>query len=129
MTRPNRKPYIAGNWKMNLDRARSLDLIKTVKGRLGDGGDREVAFFVPSIYLADVSAVRLLPGLQGLYLQHCGIRKLPDLRGLRRLLVLDAVPAQVRSPGCDRNRTRGRDALPRAPSLDPGPPAGWPRRR
>lgn len=57
MTNRARKPYIAGNWKMNLDRARSLDLIKTVKGRLGDGGDREVAFFVPSIYLADVSAV------------------------------------------------------------------------
>ena len=52
-----RKPYIAGNWKMNLDRARSLDLIKTIKGRLGDGGDREVAFFAPAIYLADVAAV------------------------------------------------------------------------
>jgi len=52
-----RKPYIAGNWKMNLDRSRSLDLIKTVKGRLGDGGDREVAFFVPAISLADVTAV------------------------------------------------------------------------
>lgn len=57
MTHRSRKPYIAGNWKMNLDRARSLDLIKTVKGRLGDGNDREVAFFVPSIYLADVTAV------------------------------------------------------------------------
>ena len=57
MTNRARKPYIAGNWKMNLDRSRSLDLIKTVKGRLGDGNDREVAFFVPSIYLADVSAV------------------------------------------------------------------------
>ena len=57
MTHRARKPYIAGNWKMNLDRSRSLDLIKTVKGRLGDGNDREVAFFVPSIYLADVSAV------------------------------------------------------------------------
>ncbi len=57
MTHRARKPYIAGNWKMNLDRARSLDLIKTVKGRLGDGNDREVAFFVPSIYLADVTAV------------------------------------------------------------------------
>ena len=57
MTHRARKPYIAGNWKMNLDRSRSLDLIKTVKGRLGDGGDREVAFFVPSIYLADVTAV------------------------------------------------------------------------
>jgi triosephosphate isomerase len=57
VTHRTRKPYFAGNWKMNLDRARSLDLIKTVKGRLGDGNDREVAFFVPSIYLADVSAV------------------------------------------------------------------------
>lgn len=57
MTHRARKPYIAGNWKMNLDRSRSLDLIKTVKGRLGDGNDREVAFFVPAIYLADVTAV------------------------------------------------------------------------
>jgi triosephosphate isomerase len=57
VTDRSRKPYIAGNWKMNLDRSRSLDLIKTVKGRIGDGNDREVAFFVPSIYLADVSAV------------------------------------------------------------------------
>ncbi|MFO1051138.1 MAG: triose-phosphate isomerase [Planctomycetota bacterium] len=52
-----RKPYIAGNWKMNLDRAHALDLIKTVKGRLGDGNDREVAVFTPAVYLADVSAV------------------------------------------------------------------------
>ncbi|MCA8973985.1 MAG: triose-phosphate isomerase [Planctomycetes bacterium] len=57
MTNRTRKPYIAGNWKMNLDRARSLDLIKTIKGRIGDGGDREVAFFAPAIYLADVAAV------------------------------------------------------------------------
>ena len=57
MTHSSRKPYIAGNWKMNLDRAHSLDLIKTIKGRIGDGGDREVAFFAPAIYLADVAAV------------------------------------------------------------------------
>ena len=57
MTVPSRKPYIAGNWKMNLGRSRSLDLIKTIKGRIGDGNDREVAVFVPSIYLADVGAV------------------------------------------------------------------------
>ena len=57
MTVRTRKPYIAGNWKMNLDRFKSLDLVKTVKGRIGDGSSREVAFFVPSIYLADVSAV------------------------------------------------------------------------
>lgn len=52
-----RKPYIAGNWKMNLDRSRALDLIKTIKGRLGDGNDREVGVFAPAVYLADVSAV------------------------------------------------------------------------
>jgi triosephosphate isomerase len=57
MTTPARKPYIAGNWKMNLDRSRSLDLIKTLKGRLGDGHDREVAVFPPFVYLADVTAV------------------------------------------------------------------------
>ena len=52
-----RKPYIAGNWKMHLDRGKALDLIKTIKGRIGDGHDREVAVFVPFPYLADVSAV------------------------------------------------------------------------
>jgi len=57
VTVASRKPYIAGNWKMNLDRSRSLDLIKTIKGRIGDGNDREVAIFAPSIYLADVGAV------------------------------------------------------------------------
>ena len=49
MTVPSRKPYIAGNWKMNLDRSRSLDLIKTIKGRIGDGNDREAAGLVPSL--------------------------------------------------------------------------------
>ncbi len=57
MTDGVRKPYIAGNWKMNLDRSRALDLIKTIKGRLGDGSEREVAVFVPAVYLADVTAV------------------------------------------------------------------------
>ena len=57
MTDTVRKPYIAGNWKMNLDRSRALDLIKTIKGRLGDGSEREVAVFVPAVYLADITAV------------------------------------------------------------------------
>ena len=76
MSHRARKPYIAGNWKMNLDRSRSLDLIKTVKGRLGDGGDREVAFFVPAIYLADVTAVAqgspLGVGGQNLWFENSG---------------------------------------------------------
>jgi triosephosphate isomerase len=53
----DRKPYVAGNWKMHLDRGHALDLVKTIKGRLGDGNDREVAVFCPAVYLADVSAV------------------------------------------------------------------------
>jgi triosephosphate isomerase (TIM) len=57
MTNRLRKPYIAGNWKMNLDRSKCMDMVKTIKGRLGDGNDREVAVFAPAIYLADVSAV------------------------------------------------------------------------
>ena len=66
-----RKPYLAGNWKMHLDRSRALDLIKTITGRLGDGSDRAVAVFVPSVYLADVSAVSLCPPL-GVVAQHLG---------------------------------------------------------
>ncbi len=71
-----RKPYIAGNWKMNLDRSKALDLIKTIKGRLGDGNDREVAVFAPSVYLADVSAVAqgspLGVGAQNMYYEPGG---------------------------------------------------------
>lgn len=72
----SRKSYIAGNWKMNLDRAKALDLIKTIKGRLGDGTDREVAVFTPSVYLADVSAVAqgspLGVGAQNMYFETSG---------------------------------------------------------
>lgn len=72
----DRKPYIAGNWKMNLDRSRALDLVKTIKGRLGDGNDREVAVFVPSVYLADVAAVAqgspLGVGAQNIYFEKEG---------------------------------------------------------
>jgi triosephosphate isomerase len=71
-----RKPYIAGNWKMNLGRAAALDLIKTIKGRLGDGSDREVAVFVPAVYLADVAAVAqgspLGVGAQNIHFETAG---------------------------------------------------------
>ena len=71
-----RKPYIAGNWKMNLDRSRALDLVKTIKGRLGDGNDREVAVFTPAVYLADVAAVAqgspLGVGAQNIYFEAEG---------------------------------------------------------
>ena len=72
----NRKPYIAGNWKMNQDRSRALDLVKTIKGRLGDGNEREVAVFTPAVYLADVAAVAqgspLGVGAQNIYFEAEG---------------------------------------------------------
>ncbi len=71
-----RKPYIAANWKMNLDRSRALDLVKTIKGRLGDGNEREVAVFTPAVYLADVAAVAqgspLGVGAQNIYFEAEG---------------------------------------------------------
>jgi len=94
VTVPSRKPYIAGNWKMNLDRSRSLDLIKTVKGRIGDGNDREVAVFVPSIYLADVGAVAqgspLGVGGQNLYYEENGA------------FTGEVAPRMLREVGADR---------------------------
>nr|MBP8300349.1 triose-phosphate isomerase [Planctomycetota bacterium] len=94
MTHRARKPYIAGNWKMNLDRSRSLDLIKTVKGRLGDGGDREVAFFVPSIYLADVTAVAQGSPL-GVGGQNCWFEANGAFTG-------EVAPRMLREVGADR---------------------------
>jgi hypothetical protein len=53
-----RKPYIAGELE---DEPRPEPGPRpdqeTIKGRIGDGTDREVAVFCPAIYLADVSAV------------------------------------------------------------------------
>jgi len=79
---------------MNLDRSRSLDLIKTVKGRLGDGGDREVAFFVPSIYLADVTAVAQGSPL-GVGGQNCWFEANGAFTG-------EVAPRMLREVGADR---------------------------
>ena len=90
----SRKPYIAGNWKMNLDRAQALDLIKTIKGRLGDGNDREVAVFAPAVYLADVSAVAqgspLGVGGQNVYFEKDGA------------FTGEVAPRMLREVGADR---------------------------
>jgi triosephosphate isomerase len=95
VTHRARKPYIAGNWKMNLDRSRSLDLIKTVKGRLGDGGDREVAFFVP----VDLPR-RRHRGRAG-FAPRC---RRPELlvRGQRRVHRRSLAPRMLREVGADR---------------------------
>jgi len=55
-----RKPFVAGNWKMNLDRASALALVGTLRERFGQRTDIEAAVFPPFVYLADV--VRALEG-------------------------------------------------------------------
>ena len=55
-----RKPFIAGNWKMNLERKSALGLAAAVRERLGERDDCDVALFPPYVYLDEVA--RLLSG-------------------------------------------------------------------
>lgn len=50
-----RKPYIAGNWKMNLERQSALGLVATLRERVGSREDVDLAVFPPFVYLADVA--------------------------------------------------------------------------
>jgi triosephosphate isomerase len=50
-----RAPYLAGNWKMNLDRRAALDLVAALReGVAGDSG-RDVAIFPPFVYLDEIA--------------------------------------------------------------------------
>ena len=49
-----RKPYLAGNWKMNLDRRAALDLVATLREHLGDRDDVQAAVAPPFVYLDEV---------------------------------------------------------------------------
>lgn len=51
-----RTPYVAGNWKMNLDRRGAVDLAAAVREHVGGRADVEVALFPPAVYLSDVAA-------------------------------------------------------------------------
>lgn len=48
------KPYIAGNWKMNLDRAGAVALARALRTEVGVPGPVDVAVFPPFVYLSDV---------------------------------------------------------------------------
>jgi triosephosphate isomerase len=52
-----RKPFIAGNWKMHLDREGAIALARGVRERFGAKNDRDVAVCPPYVYLADVANV------------------------------------------------------------------------
>ncbi len=62
-----RKPFVGGNWKMNLDLASSASLAADVAAKAGDfAGKTEVTLFVPFVYIQAVGAV--LKGAQGVRL-------------------------------------------------------------
>ena len=50
-----RKRFIAGNWKMNLDRASASALVATLREHLASRSDVDVAVFPPFVYLQEVA--------------------------------------------------------------------------
>ncbi|MFN9786311.1 MAG: triose-phosphate isomerase [Planctomycetia bacterium] len=58
--RSGRRPILAGNWKMNLERKSALGLAAAVRERVGERDDVEVALFPPFVYLDEVA--RLVSG-------------------------------------------------------------------
>ena len=71
-----RRPFIAGNWKMNLDRAAAVDLAKGLAAATADIADIEIAVCPPSIYLEAVAAAvkgsRVGLGGQDMYFESKG---------------------------------------------------------
>jgi triosephosphate isomerase len=49
-----RKPYLAGNWKMNLERASALELAGVLREHVGDRTDVDVGVAPPFVYLEAV---------------------------------------------------------------------------
>jgi len=50
-----RTPFLAGNWKMNLDRRAALELVGALREHVGDRRDVDVAVFPPFVYLDEVA--------------------------------------------------------------------------
>lgn len=50
-----RTPFLAGNWKMNLDRRAALDLVGALREHLGARTDVDVAVFPPFVYIDEVA--------------------------------------------------------------------------
>jgi triosephosphate isomerase len=71
-----RRPFIAGNWKMNKDRAGARQLAAALKGGAGDRDDLDVCVFPPFVYLPDVvdalAGSRVLVGAQNMHAEPGG---------------------------------------------------------
>ena len=51
----SRVPYLAGNWKMNLDRRGALELVAALRDGVGSDTSREVAVFPPFVYIDEIA--------------------------------------------------------------------------
>jgi triosephosphate isomerase len=50
-----RKPFIAGNWKMNHERKTALAFVTALSERFGARNDVDVAIFPPAVYLEEIA--------------------------------------------------------------------------
>ena len=71
-----RKPFIAGNWKMNMDSASAVALASGLKAELSDVDTVDVAVCPPFVYLQSVSAAlsasNIALGSQNVYFEEKG---------------------------------------------------------
>ena len=71
-----RRPFIAGNWKMNLNRADAVALARDLKDGIGDAANVDVAACPPSAYLdavaAELSGSPVALGAQNMYFEQNG---------------------------------------------------------
>ncbi len=65
-----RRPFIAGNWKMNLSRAQGVELAAAVVAKAGEHPQVDIAVCPPSVYLEAVRGV-LGKSTIGLGAQNC----------------------------------------------------------
>ena len=65
-----RRKFIAGNWKMNLNRAEGVALASAIAAKVPSGSDVEVAVCPPSLYLEAISAA-IRGSAVGLGAQNC----------------------------------------------------------
>jgi triosephosphate isomerase len=71
-----RKPFLAGNWKMNMDAASSIALVKAIAAEVGQADGIDIAVCPPFVYLQSVAAAlsssNIALGSQDVYPQANG---------------------------------------------------------
>jgi len=71
-----RRPFLAGNWKMNLNRAGALTLARAVREHAASRAGLDCAVFPPFVYLGEVAAAlsgsRVRAGAQDLWTEKKG---------------------------------------------------------